>query len=170
MIKGREILSLPVFTLNDRKQIGEVKDIIYDPLRGIVLGYIVDTGGWIRESKGFLHADLVHQDDDCLQIMDESVIKNVGSLPAIKNALDEKKDIRGLRVESPDGRYIGIIRDLVLNGESGEITGYEISDGVIQDLLDGRSTVPSAGLNIASDKVVTLPEGELDMYLKGEST
>ncbi len=154
MLKGRKILSLPVVTQEDNKPIGEIKDIIYDPEKNQIVGYLVDIGGWLREGKGFLHVDLLKREEDCLVIKDESVIKKISKMDHVREAID--KDIRGLKVELEDGRCIGVIQDVLVDDKTGEITGYEISDGVIQDLLDGRSTISNEGLNILADRVVTV--------------
>ncbi len=169
MPKGREILSLPVVTRDERKQIGEIKDLIYDPTANKVLGYLVEAGGWLRDGKGFLHSELIKRENDCLVVQDESVIRKLSTIPELKEALDKKEDIRGLPIQYDDGQLIGVIQDLVVDEETGEITGYEISDGVIQDLLDGRITIPNKGISINSDRVVALTGIEFDTNLKGES-
>lgn len=161
MLKGREILSLPVVSLDDRKEIGEVKDIIYNPVESKILGYLVDSGGWFTEAKGFPHSELIKMEEDCLVIRNESVIKKISLIREIKNAIDGKVDIRGFKVECEDGRCIGVIQDLLLDENSWQITGYEISDGVIQDLLDGRSSISNQGISILPDKVVTSEMGNL---------
>lgn len=162
MLKGREILGLPVITLHEKKQLGEIKDLIYDPDQNKVLGYLVENGGWLRDGRGFLHSDVIKREDGCLVVADESVIRNIGSLSELKAALESKKDVRGLPVERCDGRSIGVIQDLVLDEETGAITGYEISDGVIQDLLDGRLTIPTGGIMINPDKSVAIAGVDFD--------
>lgn len=161
MLKGREILSLPVVTEEDKKPVGEVKEIVYDPFRNEVLGYLVDIGGWLREGKGFLHVNLLKREDDCLVIKDESVIKKISQLDNICEAIE--KDIRGRRVEFEDGKFIGVIQDLLVEDKTGKITGYEISDGFIQDLLDGRSTISNEGLCIFEDRVVTSSSTDINI-------
>lgn len=153
MLKGRRILSLPVVTQQDKKPIGEVKDIVYDPEKNNIVGYLVDTGGLLREGRGFLHVDLLKREEDCLVIHDGSVIKKISKMDGVREAIE--KDIRGLRVELVDGRHIGVIDDLLIDDQTGKITGYEISDGVIQDLLDGRAIIPNEGLSILTDRVIT---------------
>jgi len=169
MLKGREILSLPVVTLEDRKQVGEVKDIIYDPYRKAVLGYLVENGGWLKDGKGFLHTEIIKRENDCLVIQNKGVIRGISSIPQLKEAFNKKNEIRGLRVENNEGRYIGVIQDLVIDRTTGDITGYEVSDGVIQDLLDGRVTIPNRGITISHDRVVACEEIGMDTIRKGES-
>jgi len=169
MLKGRELLSLPVVTLKDRTQIGEVKDLIYDYSKNKIIGYLIEPAGWIRDGKGFLHGDVVRREDDCLIINDESVVRKISTIPELKEFQNKKNDLRGLRVEHEDGHIIGVIQDLVVDGETGEILGYEISDGIIQDLLNGRATIPTTGISIDADKVVTLPAVDDDTNnTKGE--
>ena len=168
MIKGRELVSLPVVTQDDRRQVGEVKDFIYDPVCHKILGYLVENSGWFKDGRGFLHSDVIYREDDCMVIENEQVIKKIGAIPELKEAVGQKKDIRGFRVEEANGHYVGVIQDVVVNGNTGDITGYEISDGIIQDLLDGRITIPNEGINIGCDKVVAIEGAAMDTTMKGE--
>jgi len=158
VLKGREIISLPVIALSNGKQLGEVKDLIYDFGENRVIGYLIENGGWLRNSKGFLHDDVFRRENESLIIADESVIKPIKSIPVLKKTVSEKRDIRGLRVEYEDGRSIGIIQDLILDENTGEITGYEISDGVIEDLLKGRFSIPNTGVSIGPDRIIASSE------------
>jgi len=168
MIKGREILGLPVVTMDEREQIGEVKDIIYDPYQNIILGCLLEAGGWIRSGKGFLYNEVLKLDRDGLIIKDRLVARNINTITEFQEVLAQKIDIRGLRLEKEDGQYMGVIQDLVIDEKTGEITGYEVSDGVIQDLLDGRATVSNMGACITEDRVIA-PEGtQFDFISKGE--
>lgn len=171
MLKGREIISLPVMTQNDRKQVGEVKDIVYDTLQNRVIGYIVETGGWLRDGKGFLHSELIGRENDCLIIESPSVIRNLHSVPELKKILDEQIDVRGMRFEYDDGRFAGIIQDLVMDEQTGEISGYEVSDGIIQDLLNGRQVISNTGVSIDSGRVVASElENTSQNSVKGEES
>jgi uncharacterized protein YrrD len=169
MIKGRQIISLPVVTENEKKQIGEVRDIIYDPRQNNIIGYLVDESGWLKAGRGFLHEDIIKRDNDCIVVKDSSVIKNITSIPELKSAMENKEDIRDFKVENQDGQCIGIIKDLVLDENTNIITGYELSDGFVQDLLDGRTTISNSDIDLIVDKVVFSGETENDSHLKGES-
>lgn len=154
MIKGRRILSLPVVIQDSRRTIGEVKDIIYDPAKNRILGYLVENGGWLKEGKGFLHRDLVRMENEYVILEDESAVQKISKLSELKDAIEQNKDVRGLRVEYCNGHCVGVIQDLLVDETTGLITGYEISDGIIQDLLDGRTTIPIEEISICKDKVI----------------
>lgn len=169
MIKGRELLGLPVVTMDGKEQLGEVKDIIYNPYDNKILGYLIETGGWLKGGKGFLHNEVIKRENEGLFVESRSIVRDVNSISELKEVLALKKDIRGLRLENEDGQYMGVIQDLVVDDGTGEITGYEVSDGVIQDLLNGRLTVSNQGVSIIDDKVIVPGGTEFDIISKGES-
>jgi uncharacterized protein YrrD len=37
---------------------------------------------------------------------------------------------------------MGTLSDIFVNEETGVLTGYEVSDSVIEDLLEGRRSIP----------------------------
>lgn len=168
MIKGRELMGLSVTTVDGRRQIGEIKDIIYDPETNIVLGYILDNKKWLKDGKGFLQTDVVKREDGTIFIQDESVVKKLHSIPELKAALEKRQDLRGLKVETQEGSYLGTIQDLVLDGESGKISGYEVSDGVIEDLLKGRMTISNQGITINEDKVIAPVVAANESFYEGD--
>lgn len=153
MLKGREIVSLPIITLEDNKQVGEVKSIIYDQFSGSVLGYVVENKGWLRDARVIAHQDIEKITPDAMFISNCSAIKKIDTMPVLKEHL-YKNDIMGMRIEDVNGCCIGVIQDLVLEGTSGKITGFEVSDGVVQDLLSGRFTIPRDEIKFYEDKLV----------------
>ena len=49
----------------------------------------------------------------------------------------------GRRVLSRDGRDLGVVRDFDFEPQSGRITGYVVSGGVVQDLFEGQGFLPA---------------------------
>lgn len=154
MLKGREIISLPIITLDNNKQIGEVKNLIYDYDSGLVLGYIVENKGWLRDARAIAHQDVVNITQDAIFIKKGSDVKKVSEHPVLKEHLNTKIDVLGMRIENPEGSCLGVVQDLVLEGMSGKITGFEVSDGVVQDLLNGRTTIQNETVKFVGDKFI----------------
>jgi len=152
MLKGRELLSLPVITLEEKKFLGEVKDLIYNPFNGEILGVIIENAGWFKEAKGFLYKEIIEFNDDGLVVADDSVVRSLSQIPELKDVPLQDIDIRGFIVEDCQGQSIGVVQDLVFSKETGKITGYEISDGVLQDLLNGRTTISNNNISIEKEK------------------
>ncbi len=61
----------------------------------------------------------------------------------------------GKRLISQGGDDLGVIDDLVFDPVSGAIAGYQVSGGVVRDLLEGKDYIPvAAGLIIGKDAVI----------------
>lgn len=59
-----------------------------------------------------------------------------------------------------DGRELGIISDVFFDPDDGEITGYEISKGIIDDLFAGRDILSGNFSPYAGGDVLVIPMGE----------
>ncbi|MCR4442041.1 MAG: PRC-barrel domain-containing protein [Peptococcaceae bacterium] len=62
---------------------------------------------------------------------------------------------RGLAVVTLSGENLGIIEDIVLGEEQGMIAGFEVSDGLLKDLVAGRRIIPAENvLKFGDDAVI----------------
>lgn len=161
MRKGRELLSLPVVENLTGEQLGEVKELIYDSRECNLIGFIVADGGWLRGAQVVLLPQVREITGTAVVVEDRSCIRDVSE---IKELLAAGCDVKGYTLVTADGREMGIIRDLVISPDNGKIQGYELSDGVIDDLLNGRTTVNVSGrVEIVDEQViVTDTKGEGD--------
>lgn len=158
MRKGRHLLSLPVVEALTGDHLGEVKELLCDTRECKLLGFVVADGGWIHGAKAVLMPGVQEINNTAVVIADRTFvrdIRDIGELPA-------DSSVRGYTLVTEDGRELGIIRDLVVSPDSGKIEGYELSDGIIDDLLKGRKTVAVYGrVDIVDDQViVTDAKGE----------
>ncbi|MGB4504130.1 MAG: PRC-barrel domain-containing protein [Syntrophaceticus sp.] len=130
MRKGREIIGLPVVSLATGKEIGVVDDILWSHqdsrIRYLVVG------------------------DHCIPFSDISSIGTdaitVSGVEVLK-VKDEDGDLSELRsvnqtggelVLSEDGENLGTLKDVLFDTDEGKLLGYELSAGVVGDLLSGR--------------------------------
>jgi len=51
----------------------------------------------------------------------------------------------GTKVYSKAGSEVGVIRDVMFDPVTGRIEGFEISDGLLQDVIQGRKVLPLLG-------------------------
>ena len=152
MRKGRQLLSLPVVEALTGEQLGEVKELLYDSREGRLMGFIIADGGWLRKARAVLLAQVQEITDTAVVIEDKSFIRDVGE---IRDSLLTSCDVQGYMLITADGRELGIIQDLVVSPASGIIEGYELSDGIIDDLIKGRTTVTVSGrVDIVGEQVI----------------
>jgi uncharacterized protein YrrD len=51
----------------------------------------------------------------------------------------------GLKVFSKEGGELGFVKDVLFDSKSGKVESLEISDGLFQDVLQGRKMLPLFG-------------------------
>ncbi|MGI5851687.1 MAG: PRC-barrel domain-containing protein [Caldicoprobacterales bacterium] len=66
----------------------------------------------------------------------------------------------GKTVMMADGQELGTISDVIFNPENGEIMGYEISKGIIDDLLTGRNILSGHFSPYSGNDVIVVPISE----------
>lgn len=160
VVKGRHLLSLPVVINKTGEVLGEVKDLIYDPINNKLLGFILEEGSWFWGTKIIPVDRVEHIREDAVTIESKDLILDSSSQSEAKDLLEKKHKITGYRLQVEDGRVIGTIQDLILDPQAGTITGYEVSSGLIDDLLEGRQDipVPEKVILVEDSQTITYPE------------
>ncbi len=136
---------MPVIDEHRGTVLGRVMDIIINPqlqVEGLLVGS--------RHGKRLLLIDHLTIGQDAILVSDLRGLKRLknGEHPTMI------KDRMGLLVVNHDGRELGVMSDLVVEPESKEVQGIEISSGIIKDFIDGRSEVPL-------DRVANIGQGAM---------
>ena len=149
------ILGLPVICREDGNRLGIVEDIQYDLGDSKVEGLIVAASGFssrfllvdFNKIQAFGHAAIIVGKDSTREINKKTEDSIIG-----------RTIIRG------DGQELGRISDIIFNLENGQIEGYEISKGVIDDLISGRNILSgNFRPHIGGDVIVVPSEQKIDL-------
>jgi uncharacterized protein YrrD len=129
LVTGSAIRGLPVVTIDGGEDVAEVRDLIYNPEVGRVVGLTLNKRGFLSgRRREVLPAEKVHAiGSDAVMVDDES------SLTLPDDASDEvtgapsQRDVTGNEVLTEQGKSLGKVKDVVvLVGSAGEVVGYEI--------------------------------------------
>jgi uncharacterized protein YrrD len=140
--KAHDLIGLPVLTVDSGKQIGQVKDLLVDPewnIRGIVL----EVKMWFSALRYIPWEGIVAAGEDAITIPNESVIREFEHVEECHAFLEGSRKIKGLPVVTVGGLKLGVVEDVYLTQDWGkQIVGYELSEGFISDLKEGRRWLP----------------------------
>ncbi|MBC9785638.1 PRC-barrel domain-containing protein [Heliobacterium chlorum] len=136
MLKGRDVIHLPIVHPASGQTLGRVADLIVDPEQGRVTELLIDAqaeGGTSRISWSQVQVD-------------QDVIRTEAQPEAASQDTEEKRlcisRFSGCPVMTQGGRSIGQVGDLLIDPSQGHVTGVEVTDGLMQDLLTGRIQLP----------------------------
>lgn len=129
LMTASQIRGLPVVTVRGGDDVAEVRDVIYDPAVGRLVGLTLNKRGFFSgRRREVLPAESIHAiGRHAVMILDES------SLTAPEDAPDDvghpatERNVVGDDVLTEGGRSLGVVRDLaLLVGSAGKVVGYQI--------------------------------------------
>ena len=157
MRKITELLGLPVINLATGEQIGEVQDIVIDVLNRRMLGVLLRHAGWFSSGKGIPFAHVHGITADSLTVENAAAIVRDEAFAAQGQTL-RQEDIIGKHIVTAAGKTVGTLSDIYVDINTGRLTGCEISDSVIKDLLEGRRAISLPDLQKIGKETVIVSE------------
>jgi uncharacterized protein YrrD len=156
MIKAGDILGRAVVVHEGGREAGKVKDLVVDQLGRNVLGFVV-TEGFLRTTRVAPWQGLQVIGPDSVILKDSNSLVRPHEAPEIKEVLDGGTRIRGLRLQTNQGKDLGKVEDFRFDETTGEVEGYEISGR----MFGGRSYLPTPpDIELGKDVAFISPESE----------
>ena len=144
MQKSQEVIGLSVIHLHSGKKMGVVKDILFDSSQSFV-GILLEDGGWLRRRKYVPNDNIVSIGRDAVVIRSkEHILPFDESTKDWTGVCSGKKSLKGRPVLLTSGHELGIIENVYFMEEMGTIVGYELSDGWVNDVLEGRKVLKAS--------------------------
>lgn len=171
MKKSRQLNNMIIIDEKTGAFLGRVKDTIFKPGFRYILGFSISCGKWHKGRKAIKIGN-IHKIGADMIISDKlNCIVETGSCPELMNALSEKERVMGLRVVSDCGEELGFLDDILIDENGFSIEGYCITDGIVEDIINGRTIIPySDGMVFGRDAIIVHDAGGIilknDIYLK----
>ncbi len=151
MRKGRDLLGLPVLKSVSGERLGEILDLVYAPGEQLITGFVIDKGNWLRPPRQVLSSSVKRVEAEAVKT-EEPQVAELDNFDCLVSSLHGKK------VQTVGGKLLGSVQDVVLDDLCSRVTGLEISDGFISDLVSGRAIVPRPDIITQSDHTVIVED------------
>lgn len=152
-----DVISLPVILQKSGKKIGTVFDFsLHD--QSFELAHLIYQKKSIYQKKLQVSVSFIqHCESDTLVVSHDTLeeSKNFTSLYTATQLLYK-------RVCTPQGKEIGMVSDLILDFDKREIIYLEVSDGLINDVKNGRKMLPLIGKNIYENDFLIVDQEVID--------
>ena len=153
LMTASQIRGLPVVTVDGGEDIAEIRDVIYNPEAGRLVGMTLNQRGFLSgRRREVLPADMIHAvGQHAVMVSDETQLVPPEDAPDDVAHPATERNVLGDDVLTEGGTSLGAVVDLVLLvGGKGEVVGYQIkrADG-------GRGYIPlPAQLAVSGDALV----------------
>jgi len=159
-------LELPAVSSVSGKKLGSIADVVFVAEHSGISGLIILASALFGKKiyVPFESVRIIGEHAVILELEgDELIGKNLAKAP--RDGVLYGSRMLGFRIIGDDGVDLGSVSDLILNIDEGRIEGYEISKGFIDDLVDGRSVLPSSGENILDGNTIVVSLHQLNEIL-----
>ncbi|HEY5583580.1 MAG TPA: PRC-barrel domain-containing protein [Ruminiclostridium sp.] len=167
LIKYSDVLGLPIISANDGIKIGTLKDVAFQRDNKGVIAFILEKGSRAVKGNVILLRDVRSIGNDAL------IIDNPNCLLEYKRfkktcEMRENIQLRGFKIYTHSGEDIGIVQDIFFDYKTGKVEGVQVSDGLVQDILQGRNILPFFGkVEIGNDNILVENEAVEEMTSTG---
>lgn len=134
MKKTQEIIGLPIISISDGVEMGKVKSIIINAVKGAIDYIVVDSGIQIASARVIPTGNILGIGEYALTIENDAAISDISKIPSAIDLLQKNIQVRGAKVLTKKGRLIGEIGDIFIDEDDGcKITGLEFIADITQE-------------------------------------
>ncbi|WP_138752358.1 PRC-barrel domain-containing protein [Paenibacillus sinopodophylli] len=139
MIKLQRLIGLPIIVIHSGRLVGTVKDAWFDEhwqLKGLIL----DCPRWFVSTVKIIEwTHVVSCGEDTVIITGEAAIGRMKSKQLLRSFYTGLVKLKDLPVVTVQGIQLGRVSDVYFYPKEGtQIVGYELTDGFVSDLMEGR--------------------------------
>jgi uncharacterized protein YrrD len=154
LLRGRDVSGMPVVDISTGEDIAEVRDVIFEPERGVIAGFTLGRRGFFgRRMRQLLAVESIYSVGSHAVTVDSAqAITEPGDAPTSVTQVDRKADVTANSVLTESGRELGTVRDVVIaGGRRPRVVGFQIGGGAAGD---GFVPIDTSGAVSASTLVV----------------
>ncbi|MDW7674888.1 MAG: PRC-barrel domain-containing protein [Bacillota bacterium] len=157
-VKSKDIIGLPVISIEDGQQLGLIKGVVIDAEQVAVAALLVSVKGFLKENK-LLPYNKVHSiGAHAITVATSSTI-NKGLSQQLTGLTGTS--LAGTRVISERGNAIGVVDDFDFDTTSGKILSLYITGKLIEGILKKNASLATKYINnLGKDVIIAYGEAE----------
>jgi len=142
MLKGRDLIGMPVVVRNTGVEIERVEGLVLDLAETHVSALLVDSDDWSRQARILSLEDVQSFGEKEIEVGSASVIHAVDQIPDIARMLHSEPTISGAHLVTNDGTDVGTVNDLLFDEATGGIDSFEVLSNGLSDLYFKHEPLP----------------------------
>lgn len=154
MKKSKQLIAMPVISLEEGQQVGTVKKLLINPSQKEVIALIIEQKGWFKEQKFVPFNRISSVGEDIITIDQSTGLEKGSSLPEIMRFFKDQVEIIGAKLITENGAILGYVDEYYLDLSTGSITGLEFTGNIWDNLFKGRAFLDIAFIRRIGKKVI----------------
>ena len=166
MRKAQDLIGLPVVELERGEHVGEVRDVLFTT-QGDFHSLLLDKAGLLSPSRVVHRASVYAIGRDAITIRQrEDAVTFRDDTGLIRSLMNGDIHFVGKDVLTQTGNLLGRVEDVYIDEDLRKIVGYELSEGFLVDLKEGRKVLRAhPELMVGADALLVPEDVELGQDL-----
>lgn len=140
MLRVSDLIDLPIYTLmNGNKFKYSVKSLLLDGFSNRIAAIVCKEGTLNKKFLIIPYEKIISVDINGIVVSDVECIVKVAHKDL--NKYMQLDAVINKIVRSSSGDFYGILTDIYINPLTGKISNYELSEGYIDDIVNGRKVI-----------------------------
>ena len=152
------LLEIPILALGAGRQIGTVEEVLVSLDTALLEGIVIKNTAWFSDKQHISFAEIHHFGADAITIKRETAAEPFRLEEADRLQVYNLRYLQGKSIVAETGIQLGTLSDILFDSLTGEIKAFEVSDGIISDLLYGRARLPLPPAQLVCDDRMIVPE------------
>ena len=144
MKKAHDIIGLPLLSVDEAKELGQIREILIDPSEAKVKYLMIMDDKWYFGAKIVSFDRILSIGQDAITVRK---VEDLQMLPEVQDAIElAERDIKivGARVFTEKGENMGMVLEYYINPDDGKIVRYEL-EGVNGPIIMDNPEIISFG-------------------------
>ncbi len=126
LVLNSSLLGLPIVLESTGQKAAEIKELIFDPDSGRLVGILVSTGTIFKKELVLAPVDIIKYFKNALIIRDSEVLVEPAEIVRVQKVLEKGPRLINLRAETAAGEFLGKISDLLIDTASNKIAKFYV--------------------------------------------
>jgi len=133
MLKGSDLIGLPVIASDSGQTLAKTQDIIISHEHDRLMGFLIRKGGWAGRAQVVAWPEVISAELDTIVVRSRHSIVDANDVPELQRILEDEHRLRGMRMCTADGVDLGVITDLFFSRKTGATEGYEVCGRLLDE-------------------------------------
>ncbi|WP_041638019.1 PRC-barrel domain-containing protein [Anoxybacillus flavithermus] len=129
MKSSAQVIGLPVISIQNGVQLGQVKSLVVNPEKGTIDFLIVDQENWEISMKAIPFRHVIGIGEFAVTVEEERAVLDLNVIPIANELVNKKITIKQAKVMTRKGQLLGEATEFYMDEETGHITGIEVQIG-----------------------------------------
>ncbi|WP_078552688.1 PRC-barrel domain-containing protein [Bacillus alkalicellulosilyticus] len=135
------ICGRPIYEIETGEELGIVEDLFINK-HGQVTGLQLDIKAWLQRDRFVPLSAITEIGADGVFISNRKQLRSLDKHHMSGFTLKQgKKRLAGMPLLTAEGEKLGLVEDVYFMEELGTIIGYEVTEGLLADLKEGKRVV-----------------------------